>query len=62
MALDEVAELLGSAIASSPHRMAVVERPDGVTILDDSYNASPESMRAAFRAVRDLAGRGDRSR
>ena len=58
MSLGEVAGLLGSAIASSPHRMAVVERPDGVTVLDDSYNASPESMRAAFRAVRDLAGPG----
>ncbi len=56
--VDEVAELLSAATATSPHRMAVVERPDGVTILDDSYNASPESMRAAFRAVRDLAGPG----
>jgi len=58
MHVDEVAELLSAATAASPHRMAVIERPDGVTILDDSYNASPESMRAAFRAVRDLAGPG----
>jgi len=58
MRVEEVAELLSAATASSPHRMAVVERPDGVTILDDSYNASPESMRAAFRALRDLAGEG----
>lgn len=58
MHVEDVAELLSAATASSPHRMAVVERPDGVTILDDSYNASPESMRAAFRAVRELAGSG----
>ena len=58
MRVEEVAELLSAATASSPHRMAVVDRPDGVTILDDSYNASPESMRAAFRALRDLAGSG----
>ncbi len=58
MRVGEAAERLSAATASSPHRMAVVERPDGVTILDDSYNASPESMRAAFRAVRDLAGSG----
>ncbi len=38
--------------------MALTERADGVTILDDSYNASPESMRAAFRALRAVADGG----
>lgn len=42
----------------SPHRMALTERGDGVRILDDAYNASPESMRAAFRALKDVAGGG----
>lgn len=42
----------------SAHRMALTERQDGVTILDDAYNASPESMRAAFRALRSVAEGG----
>ena len=42
----------------SAHRMAVIERADGITIIDDSYNASPESMRAAFRALLDVADGG----
>ena len=42
----------------SEHRMSVVERADGVTVIDDSYNASPESMRAAMRALMDVAEGG----
>ena len=38
--------------------MALHERSDGVRILDDAYNASPESMRAAFRALKDVAEGG----
>ena len=38
--------------------MTVVERADGVTVIDDSYNASPESMRAAMRALMDVADGG----
>ena len=58
LALPEVARKLSAATAISSHRMAVTARADGVTILDDSYNASPESMRAAFKAVRELADGG----
>jgi UDP-N-acetylmuramoyl-tripeptide--D-alanyl-D-alanine ligase len=36
------------------HRLQQTETPDGVIIVDDSYNASPESMSAAFEAVRDM--------
>jgi len=56
--VDRVAAALSEATASSPHRMAVTERDDGVTIIDDAYNASPESMRAAFRSLREVAGGG----
>jgi UDP-N-acetylmuramoyl-tripeptide--D-alanyl-D-alanine ligase len=41
--------------------MHVVDRPDGVTIVDDSYNANPDSMRAALKALAVLAGRDRRS-
>ncbi|MET0789025.1 MAG: UDP-N-acetylmuramoyl-tripeptide--D-alanyl-D-alanine ligase [Cellulomonas sp.] len=59
--LDEVAAGLGTADALSPHRMHVVDRADGVTIVDDSYNANPDSMRAALKALAVLAGRDRRS-
>ncbi|QHT55487.1 UDP-N-acetylmuramoyl-tripeptide--D-alanyl-D-alanine ligase [Cellulomonas sp. H30R-01] len=61
LTLDEVAAGLSAADALSPHRMHVVERPDGVTVVDDSYNANPDSMRAALKALAVLAGRDRRS-
>lgn len=51
-------EAVAAARPLSPHRMALTERPDGIRILDDSYNASPESMRAALRALKDVAQGG----
>ncbi|MFF1528728.1 UDP-N-acetylmuramoyl-tripeptide--D-alanyl-D-alanine ligase [Cellulomonas sp. NPDC058312] len=59
--LDDVAAGLGAADALSPHRMHVVDRPDGITVVDDSYNANPDSVRAALRALAVLAGRERRS-
>lgn len=46
-----VAELLGQARAVSRWRMEVTERPDGVTVINDAYNANPDSMRAALRTL-----------
>lgn len=34
-------------------RMNIVRRGDGVVILDDTYNANPQSMRAAIRVLAD---------
>ncbi|MFC8800638.1 UDP-N-acetylmuramoyl-tripeptide--D-alanyl-D-alanine ligase [Promicromonospora sp. NPDC057138] len=57
----DVAKRLSSATAQSPHRMAVTERPDGVTVIDDAYNANPDSMKAALRTLAVMAGRTRRS-
>ena len=54
----EAAAAIAAAAPASEHRMAVTARTDGITVIDDSYNASPESMRAAFRALMDVAGGG----
>ena len=52
----EVAEVLSAAVPLSRWRMEVTERPDGVTVVNDAYNANPESVRAALNALVDLAG------
>ncbi|MCX4822477.1 UDP-N-acetylmuramoyl-tripeptide--D-alanyl-D-alanine ligase [Streptomyces sp. NBC_01142] len=59
MSVDEIARALSEAGTLSRWRMEVTERPDGVTIVNDAYNANPESMRAALRA---LAAMGSASR
>ncbi|MEE6297067.1 UDP-N-acetylmuramoyl-tripeptide--D-alanyl-D-alanine ligase [Georgenia wangjunii] len=53
-----VAAALAHAGAVSAHRMAVTERADGVRVIDDSYNANPDSMAAALRTLAAMpAGR-----
>ena len=49
--LATVVEALASATPASRWRMEVVERPDGVTVVNDAYNANPDSMRAALKAL-----------
>jgi UDP-N-acetylmuramoyl-tripeptide--D-alanyl-D-alanine ligase len=56
--LAEVASTLAAARPASRRRMEVTERADGVTVIDDSYNANPDSMRAALKALRAMAGNG----
>jgi UDP-N-acetylmuramoyl-tripeptide--D-alanyl-D-alanine ligase len=58
MDTSDVAAALTEARPSSRWRMEVVQRADGLTIINDSYNASPESMRAALRSLKHIsAGR-----
>ncbi|MGI5225057.1 UDP-N-acetylmuramoyl-tripeptide--D-alanyl-D-alanine ligase [Actinoallomurus sp. CA-142502] len=52
---DRIAEALSSAVRRSPNRFQVTERADGVTIIDDAYNANPVSMRAALRTAATMA-------
>ena len=46
--LDEVVDALGTAQAASPWRMELHERADGVVVVNDAYNANPDSMEAAL--------------
>lgn len=58
--VENVVEALGGHRNASAHRMDVVTRHDGVTVINDSYNANPESMRAAIAALGyTAAGRPD---
>jgi UDP-N-acetylmuramoyl-tripeptide--D-alanyl-D-alanine ligase len=54
MGVDAIAAGLSEAVARSRWRMEVTERPDGVTIINDAYNANPESLRAALAALADM--------
>ena len=51
-----IAAALSSAVTRSRWRMEVERRADGVTVVNDAYNANPESMRAALAALAGLAG------
>lgn len=57
---DEVARALSAATTRSPWRMELVERADGAAILNDAYNANPDSMREAVETLGRI-GRDRRS-
>ena len=56
----ETADALAAATARSGGRMEVRRSPAGVIVVNDAYNANPESVRAALEAVAHMA-RGRRS-
>ena len=58
MPADEIATALSEAGTLSRWRMEVTERADGVTVVNDAYNANPESMRAALRALVAMGAAG----
>jgi UDP-N-acetylmuramoyl-tripeptide--D-alanyl-D-alanine ligase len=55
LTLDAVTTALSGATPTSRWRMEVTERADGVTVVNDAYNANPESMDAALRALAAMA-------
>ena len=54
---EQVAAALSAAGPASRHRMEVHTRADGVTIVNDAYNANPDSMRAGLQALAVMARR-----
>jgi UDP-N-acetylmuramoyl-tripeptide--D-alanyl-D-alanine ligase len=58
LGLTDIAEGLSAAVARSRWRMEVHRRGDGVTVINDAYNANPESVRAALQALSHLARDG----
>lgn len=46
-----IATIMPAIQPASAHRMARTDRDDGITIIDDAYNANPESMRAGLKTL-----------
>lgn len=54
MPVADVAIALGEADQRSEWRMALARRSDGVIVVNDAYNANPESVSAALRTAAEL--------
>ncbi|NLJ54960.1 MAG: UDP-N-acetylmuramoyl-tripeptide--D-alanyl-D-alanine ligase [Intrasporangiaceae bacterium] len=57
---EQIVSALAASAPVSRWRMEVTERGDGVTVINDAYNANPDSMRAAIDALA-VMGAGRRS-
>ncbi|MDR1295246.1 MAG: UDP-N-acetylmuramoyl-tripeptide--D-alanyl-D-alanine ligase [Bifidobacteriaceae bacterium] len=52
---EQIGDALNGAGADSRHRMALIDLPGGVRLLDDAYNANPASSAAALAALTETA-------
>jgi UDP-N-acetylmuramoyl-tripeptide--D-alanyl-D-alanine ligase len=61
--LGDACEVLAGVESLSQWRMEVRHRADGVTVVNDTYNANPDSMEAALRSLVSIGnGRGSDAR
>ncbi len=56
--LRSIGAALSEAVARSRWRMEIDHRADGVTVINDAYNANPDSMRAALDTLAELGRTG----
>lgn len=52
--LTAVLDMIPSLSLGADHRMQLIELPDGTVIIDDGYNANPDSMRAALKFLAEF--------
>ncbi len=58
---DKIIAALESVELAERWRMQLLHRADGVTIINDAYNASPDSMKAALQTLAQLGRQGHRT-
>jgi len=58
--VDTVAERLSEAVPRSRWRMEVRDRADGTTVVNDAYNANPDSMASALKTLKIMGAGGTR--
>lgn len=58
---DRAIERIGEVRRAERWRMEVLERRDGVTVVNDAYNASPDSTAAALKTLAELGSAGRRT-
>ncbi|MCW2523718.1 MAG: murF [Frankiales bacterium] len=56
LSLPATAAALSAAVAQSHWRMEITELASGLTLVNDAYNANPESMRAALKSLAIMSG------
>ncbi|MDQ1486383.1 MAG: UDP-N-acetylmuramoyl-tripeptide--D-alanyl-D-alanine ligase [Actinomycetota bacterium] len=56
-----IADALAQVVPLSKWRMQVSTRSDGLTVVNDAYNANPDSVRAALQALAAMAAGGRRT-
>ena len=59
--IDDIVAALESVVTAERWRMQVLGGRDGVTIINDAYNASPDSMTAALKTLAQIREPGERT-
>lgn len=59
--LADIVETLEATTLAAPGRMEVLPCRDGITVINDAYNASPDSMSAALKTLAQIATPGART-
>ena len=60
MSLVDIAKALSSVTVMSKWRMERHDLPNGITLINDAYNANPDSMKAAFKTLSDFETSGSK--
>ena len=59
--IDDIVSALESVVTAERWRMQVLGGRDGVTVINDAYNASPDSMTAALKTLAQIKVPGQRT-